>query len=139
MVQQLVLSDRVNARPPVQAVVLQWQEGVVLTPRLLISERVRIEWHAGQDRQASHDDRPAPLVEIGGRPNPVQSAPAWVDIETGTPLSLDTVTAMALEGFTRNAFFLIVDGRQITDLDEALPLRPTSEVTFIRLVQLKGG
>jgi hypothetical protein len=49
------------------------------------------------------------------------------------------VTALALDGFLRNAFFLVVDGRQATDLDEVIPLRPTSEVTFVRLLPLQGG
>ena len=45
----------------------------------------------------------------------------------------------ALDGFARNAFFLIVDGRQATGLDDVIPLRPTSNVTFVRLVPLRGG
>jgi hypothetical protein len=32
-----------------------------------------------------------------------------------------------------------VDGRQVTHLDEVILLRPTSHVTFVRLLPLKGG
>jgi hypothetical protein len=49
------------------------------------------------------------------------------------------VTHLALDGFVRNAFFLVIDGRQATALDEVIPLRPTSNVTFVRLMPLKGG
>jgi hypothetical protein len=55
------------------------------------------------------------------------------------PVTLGSVTAMALEGFTRNSFFLLIDGQQITDLDQVITLKPTSDVTFVRLMPLKGG
>jgi hypothetical protein len=35
--------------------------------------------------------------------------------------------------------FLIVDGRQVETLDATFMLTPTSSVTFIRLIPLKGG
>jgi hypothetical protein len=54
-------------------------------------------------------------------------------------MTLESVTAVALEGFRRNAFFLIVDGRQMTELDEPIPFRTTSQVTFLRLIPLVGG
>jgi hypothetical protein len=133
MPQQLILRDQRNAQALPQALVVQWQEGVPLTPRMLIAERVRIEWDArGMRPDASHRDRPAPLVETM-RPDRPRSAQA------AGPATLESVTALALEGFTRNAFFLVVDGRQATDLDEVIPLRPASEVTFVRLLALKGG
>ena len=67
-------------------------------------------------------------------------SPKWLsDNFSRTPATLGSVTALALDGFVRNAFFLIVDGRQVTELDETIPFRPTSEVTFVRLVPLVGG
>jgi hypothetical protein len=58
---------------------------------------------------------------------------------TSPPISLEAATALALDGFLRNAFFLVIDGRQATDLDEVIPFRPTSNVTFVRLMPLQGG
>jgi hypothetical protein len=133
MLEQLILRDQINARPPVQALIVRWQDGVPLTPRALISERVRIEWETReQERDTVAHDLPAPLVEaLRCRANRQTQ---------GTQLiTLDAATAVALDGFTRNAFFLVVDGRQATDLDEVIPLRPTSQVTFVRLVSLTGG
>ncbi|MEQ1714533.1 MAG: hypothetical protein ABL907_00890, partial [Hyphomicrobium sp.] len=45
----------------------------------------------------------------------------------------------ALIGFAKRAFLLIIDGRQVVDLDTTIRLQPRTEVTFIRLVQLVGG
>ena len=50
-----------------------------------------------------------------------------------------TPVEVALRQFQSNGFFVIVDDRQRTDLDEVLHLRPDSRVSFIRLVQLVGG
>jgi hypothetical protein len=45
----------------------------------------------------------------------------------------------ALEAFQRNGFILLVDDRQVMELDEAIEVRPTTEVTFLKLVPLVGG
>jgi hypothetical protein len=45
----------------------------------------------------------------------------------------------ALEAFGRNAFLLLVDDRQFTELDENIDLRSGAEVTFLRLLPMVGG
>ena len=45
----------------------------------------------------------------------------------------------AITGFTRHRFIMLLDDRQIDDLDEAVGLRPESEVVFVHLTPLKGG
>ena len=45
----------------------------------------------------------------------------------------------ALAAFERNGFLVLVDDRQITGLDEKIPLTAQSSVTFLRLVPLIGG
>lgn len=45
----------------------------------------------------------------------------------------------AVEAFGRNGFFVLVDDRQVTDLDEELALTADSDIRFVRLVQLVGG
>jgi hypothetical protein len=139
---QLVLCDRTNGRPPDQTSIMEWQESVPLTPRMLISERVRMEWdtrEAEREAEAKARGALAPLVDVAmmRRLNPYRDAQA--SAEPAAPMTLESATALALDGFRRNAFFLVVDGKQATDLDTDIPLRPTSEVTFVRLVPLKGG
>ena len=47
--------------------------------------------------------------------------------------------AKALDAFQRNGFLLLVDDRQLTELDESVTLRHDTVVTFLRLVALVGG
>ena len=47
--------------------------------------------------------------------------------------------AKAITAFKGNGFLVLLDDRQITDLDEPLDLTPRSRITFLRLVPLAGG
>lgn len=46
---------------------------------------------------------------------------------------------MAIEGFHRNAFILLIDDLQVEDLDQVIALSPETSVTFLKLVPLVGG
>jgi hypothetical protein len=46
---------------------------------------------------------------------------------------------VATDAFTRNGFFVLVDGQQVTELDAELALDADSDVRFVRLVALVGG
>ena len=65
-----------------------------------------------------------PGSRLAGGPDLVESEP---------------LVKLALEAFARNGFFMIVDGRQVTDLDEVLTIEDDSAAVFLRLVQLVGG
>lgn len=45
----------------------------------------------------------------------------------------------ACEAFDRNGFFILLDDRQLESLDQEIELKPQSQVSFVRLVQLVGG
>jgi hypothetical protein len=45
----------------------------------------------------------------------------------------------ACESFQKNGFLVLVDGLQVTGLDDPLELHPGSEVEFLKLVPLVGG
>jgi hypothetical protein len=45
----------------------------------------------------------------------------------------------ALEAFGRNGFLLLVDGRQLTELDDPVVVTPGAEVRFVKLIPLVGG
>ncbi|NYF57942.1 hypothetical protein HDA35_003773 [Micromonospora purpureochromogenes] len=45
----------------------------------------------------------------------------------------------AVEAFGRNYFIVLVDDRQVEDLDAQVELRTGTEITFLRLVPLVGG
>jgi len=47
--------------------------------------------------------------------------------------------ARALAAFQHNGFLVLVDDRQITDLDQTVHLTPQTKVAFVNLVPLIGG
>ncbi len=47
--------------------------------------------------------------------------------------------ARAVEAFSRNGFVVLVDDRQVEELDTMLDLRMGTEITFLKLVPLVGG
>jgi hypothetical protein len=46
---------------------------------------------------------------------------------------------IAIDRFGRNGFFVLVNGKQVVDLDASLDLAGTMDVGFIRLTPLIGG
>ena len=46
---------------------------------------------------------------------------------------------IALTAFQRNGFFILVDDRQIEELDETITITPSTQISFIKLVPLVGG
>jgi hypothetical protein len=46
---------------------------------------------------------------------------------------------LALKAFYTNGFILLVDDRQVDELEEEIEVRPDTTVTFLKLVPLVGG
>lgn len=98
----------------------------------LIGFRVREE-------VARYNANPSPRFH--GLVRPVEAEAALNGYSLARPRRLDweEQAAAALEAFERNGFFVLVDDRQVDDLDEELALADTSVVSFVRLVPLVGG
>jgi hypothetical protein len=45
----------------------------------------------------------------------------------------------AVESFYRNGFLILVNDRQVGELEEEIEIRPETTVTFLKLVPLVGG
>jgi hypothetical protein len=45
----------------------------------------------------------------------------------------------AIKSFYRNGFLVLVNDRQVDDLEEEIEIRPDTTVTFLKLVPLVGG
>jgi hypothetical protein len=45
----------------------------------------------------------------------------------------------AYSSFEKNGFLVLVDGKQVTELDSPFDLHENSEIEFIKLVPLVGG
>ena len=59
--------------------------------------------------------------------------------QNSRPIDAEKQTYIALEAFRTRAFLLLIDDRQADALDEEVPLRETTSISFIRLTPLIGG
>ena len=55
------------------------------------------------------------------------------------PVDAERQTEVALNAFERGQILLLVDDRQVEELDHEVTLRPGATVTFLKLVPLVGG
>jgi hypothetical protein len=60
-------------------------------------------------------------------------------MKTKRPLDWEVQCRRAFSSFEKNGFLMLVDGKQVTELDTRLELHEDSEVDFIKLVPLVGG
>ena len=45
----------------------------------------------------------------------------------------------AVQAFQQNGFLILVDDRQVTELDDVIKILPETSITFLKLVPLVGG
>lgn len=60
-------------------------------------------------------------------------------LKTKRPLDWEVQCRRAWSSFQKNGFLVLVDGKQVTELDTRFDLRQNSEIDFIKLVPLVGG
>jgi hypothetical protein len=112
-----------------------------VSAREIIRSRVEAEVHELNQAKERPDGRaPAArshmvLAESEARLNSAPSK-AWAWAKS---LDVEAEVDRAIAAFGSRRFIMLLDGRQIDDLDEAVGLRPESEVVFVHLTPLKGG
>lgn len=60
-------------------------------------------------------------------------------LPTRRPLSWEAQFDRACSSFKSNGFMVLIDDRQVTELDAPFDVRPDSRVSFVKLVPLVGG
>jgi hypothetical protein len=102
------------------------------TARELIRCRIREEVER-------HNESPSDVFHGFVQPEESERILNGFRMNTRRPLDWQIQFERACSSFLRNGFLLIVDGRQVAELDEAIELQPESEVQFVKLVPLVGG
>ena len=103
-----------------------------ITVRDLIRTRVR-------DEVARYNLKPA--ERFRGLVAPEGAVQEMLGYRLRSPRRIDweVQADAAVDAFGRNGFFLLLNGRQVTDLDEEIAVADTRDVAFVKLVQLVGG
>lgn len=104
-----------------------------ITLRELITQRIREEVERF-NRENRHEVFSG-LVQ----PSDTEQTLNGYKLRKPRPIEFDKQLALALKAFESNGFFVLLDDRQVEDLDAPLTLRDNSKVSFIKLVPLVGG
>lgn len=110
-----------------------------VSAREIIRSRVSAEvdeLKQGKERRA---EAPACSYMIFAEPESGNSSLSFTAARPARHFDVEAEVERALSAFTRRRFIMLLDDRQIDDLDEPVGLRPESEIVFVHLVPLKGG
>lgn len=108
-----------------------------VTVREIIRSRVATEVHEFtlQTQRLDRVEKRSFIIDVAqGSPEAKLNPPTKRE-----QLDVEAEYERAIAGFARRRYIMLLDDRQIDDLDEAVGLRPDSEVVFVYLVPLKGG
>lgn len=107
----------------------------LLTTRITLRELIRRRvYEEVLDFNARRNDTGTPLVEIS-------EVEATLNGRGSISRSLDwqKQVALAVKAFKDNRYFVLVNDRQVDDLDAEIDLKFNTQVAFVRLPQLVGG
>jgi len=104
----------------------------VVTARELIRERVRQEVEEYNARQPEYFRG---LVQ----PTDAERTLNGFKLRKFRMLDWREQYERAVEAFHRNGFILLLDDRQVEDIDALIEVRPQTTVTFLKLIPLVGG
>lgn len=110
-------------------------ESESITVRELIRERVYQEVSEYNFRSRREDGVFRGLVQ----PTDTERALNGFKVPKGRDIDWEKQFAQAIDAFGRNGFFIIVDDRQAEALDETIVIRPSTQVSFVKLTPLVGG
>jgi hypothetical protein len=101
-----------------------------LTLREII--RLRVQQEVARFNEAEYE-------VFRGLVQPEESERILNGVRTRPILDWQKQSAKAIAAFQGNGFLVLLDDRQIVDLDERLDITSRSKITFLRLVPLIGG
>ncbi len=103
-----------------------------ITVRDIIASRVESE-------VASYNKRLPEFFKGLIKPAESQETSSGFRLRKHQEIDVEKQVYVALESFAQNGFFLIIDDRQYTDLEEEVLVNEHTHVSFIKLTPLVGG
>ena len=129
--QTLTIEDRTATGKPVGTITLPDLPDSI-TLRDLIRTRVREE-------VARYNLRPVSIFTGLVQPEGANQTVDGYLMPRPRPIDWQRQADIAIDRFERNGFFVLVDGKQVVDLDARLDLTGTLDVGFVKLTPLVGG
>ncbi len=127
----LTIEDRTATGTPTGSITMPDMPDRI-TLRDLIRLRVREE-------VARYNLRPVERFHGLVQPDGAQPAPGGFLMGKPRRIDWEAQADIAIASFLRNGFFVLIDGRQVTELDDEIRLTGTLDVAFVKLTPLVGG
>jgi hypothetical protein len=127
----LTIADKTTAGRDVHTFTLDF-----LTERMTVREIIRSRvYEEVQLYNAKQSDYFRGLVQ----PTDAEATLNGYKLRQRRKIDWEEQYARALKGFTTNGYFILVDNRQVEELDEVVELCYDTQVSFIKLIPLVGG
>jgi hypothetical protein len=108
----------------------------VLTARITVRELIRTRVaNEVRDYNLSQPEYFRGLVQ----PTDAETTLNGFKMRKGRTIDPEKQFELAKRAFYTNGFILLVDDRQVDELEEEIEIRPDTTVTFLKLVPLVGG
>ncbi|HJQ30312.1 MAG TPA: hypothetical protein VJ827_13315 [Rubrobacter sp.] len=108
----------------------------VLTERVTLRELIRMRvYREVRDYNLRQPELFRGLVQ----PTEAETTLNGFKIRRGRRIDPERQFERAIESFYRNAFLILVNDRQLVDLEEEIDIHPGITVVFLKLVPLVGG
>jgi hypothetical protein len=127
----LTIEDRTATGRPTGSITLP-----DLPDRITLRELVRLRV---REEVARYNLRPTDTFHGLVQPDGAEQAIDGFRMPNRRPINWEKQADIAIDRFGRNGFFVLVNGKQVVDLDASLELTDTLDVGFIRLTPLIGG
>ena len=88
---------------------------------------------------ARYNARPAGAFNGLVQPTDSETTPKGYRLTSHRPIDTEQQIQVALRAFQENGFFIIVDDRQLENLDDVIPVHDDLQVIFMKLMPLVGG
>jgi hypothetical protein len=108
----------------------------VLTERITVRELIRTRvYREVRDYNLRQPEYFRGLVQ----PTDAERTLNGFKVRRGRRIDPEKQFERAVESFYRNGFLVLVNDRQVDELEEGIEIRPDTTVTFLKLVPLVGG
>jgi hypothetical protein len=108
----------------------------VLTERITVRELIRTRvYREVRDYNLRQPEYFRGLVQ----PTDAERTLNGFKVRRGRRIDPEKQFERAVESFYRNGFLVLVNDRQVDELEEEIEIRPDTTVTFLKLVPLVGG
>jgi hypothetical protein len=112
-----------------------------LTERITVRELLRERVHHEVREFNRHDDQTvfSGLVQPNDAEQILNGRQSEYRLKAHRVIDWEEQFAHALDAFSKNGFFILIDDKQAESLDQEFPIGPMTRVTFVKLIPLVGG